>query len=347
MIKSLKLKNFRNFENKEFLFDDKKNFIVWKNGRWKTNLLEAISLLSGRSVLNINFESLVEKWKDFFHIEYNNEKDECFSLFYDLKTNKKKFSINGKAMSKKKFMESSEKSVIFSPIIMNMMYLSPNLRRDFLDEILISSYSEYESILKRYKEIVKNRNKVLKNIKKWESEKKEISFWDKKFVESSSIVYKFRFKLIDFLKNKGEDFIEYFDNKVEKVEIVYKTKVNRESVEESVRQYIEKNIDRDIILACTHIWPHVDNFDIILDWVPIIEFASRWETKSTIIWLKLLEMKFIEEHTRKKPKLLIDDLFSELDNNHKNILLSEIKSYQTFITGIEPLLQEGNYEIRV
>ena len=335
MLKSLKLKNFRNFEDREFFFDDKKNFIVWENGKWKTNILESISLLSWDSIIKINFENLVKKWENFFYIEYKNENDDLYSLFYDKEKNKKKYSINWKATTKKKFIENSEKSVNFSPIIMNMMYLSPNLRRDFLDDTLTSSYTQYEKVLKKYKEIVKNRNKLLKNIKEWKSNKEEIKFWNKKFIEISVIVYKFRFRFVNFLVERQEKLTEYFWEKIEKVEFKYKTKVSEENIAKDIENYIEKNKERDIILWRTHIWPHVDDFDIILDGKPISEFASRWETKSTIIWLKLFEIKFIEEENWKKPMLLIDDLFSELDNNHKNILLDEIKSYQTFITGIE------------
>jgi len=76
-------------------------------------------------------------------------------------------------------------------------------------------------------------------------------------------------------------------------------------------------------------------FDILVDNVSLKEFASRWEVKSVIIWLKLLEIKFIEKYRDKKPILLIDDLLSELDKKHKNLLLENIKWYQVFISSIK------------
>ena len=81
--------------------------------------------------------------------------------------------------------------------------------------------------------------------------------------------------------------------------------------------------------------PHIDDFEIQVDNIKLTNFASRWETKSVILWLKLLETSFIEKTTKKKPILLIDDLLSELDNNNKKILIDKIKYYQTFITSIE------------
>jgi DNA replication and repair protein RecF len=87
-------------------------------------------------------------------------------------------------------------------------------------------------------------------------------------------------------------------------------------------------------LQKTHIWPHIDDFEIKVDDINVVEYASRWEVKSIMIYLKFLEGTFIEEKTWKKPILLIDDLISELDESHKNLILKKIKSYQSFISSI-------------
>ena len=92
----------------------------------------------------------------------------------------------------------------------------------------------------------------------------------------------------------------------------------------------------------THIWPHIDDFDIIIDNISLTKFASRWETKSIIIWLKLLEVSFIEKLTWKKPILLIDDLLSEIDEIHKNLLLENIDWNQVVIASINKLSEENN-----
>ena len=321
---------------RSFFFGDKKNFIIWENGKWKTNVLESIILLSWwYSIINLNFENLVKENEDFFYIEYKNKIWILYSLFYDKQKNKRIYSLNWKSINKKKFIEQNQKNVSFSPITINMMYLSPSLRRDFLDTTLISSYTQYEQILKKYKQILKNRNKLLKSIMQWKSDRKNLNFWNKKFIEISNIVYEFRFKFVEFLERNQNDFIKYFWDKVQKIKLEHKTKVSKDNLEKDMEQYLEKNRERDIILWKTQIWPHIDDFDITLDGKSIISFASRWEAKSTIIWLKLLEIKFIEKETWKKPILLIDDLFSELDNKHKDMLLWEIKSYQTFFTAIE------------
>ncbi len=337
MIKELKLLNFRNFSELKLESLNKENFIIWENWKWKTNILEAISLLSNNSITWLSLDELVKKWEDYFFIEYKTNEWSKISFSYIKETKKKVFMYNNSKITKKKFNQITNKSVIFSPIIMNMMYLSPSLRREFLDTILKNSFDNYDKLLIDYKKIIKHRNKTLKSIYESKANKQDLVFWDEQFIIKANEIYKYRYKIINFLKETISTTLEYFSWKITNIELIYETKVTEKSVEKSIKKYLEKNIERDIILWKTPIWPHVDDFDIIIDWRSLSHFASRWETKSIIIWLKLLEWIFIEKMTNRKPILLIDDLLSELDENHKNMLIKKIEYYQTFITSINKL----------
>jgi len=338
MIKKIKLVNFRNFQSREFFFSEDKNYIIWENWKWKTNILEVLSLLTGNSITWISFENLVKSQETFFHIEMENELWNSMVIFFDKELNKKKYSINKKNTTKKKFREISLKSVIFSPIVMNMFYLWPSLRRDFLDNILLSSFTKYDKILKNYKNSLLNRNKVLKNIFRNKSEISEIKFWDKEFINNAVKVYEYRYKIIHFLKENSWNLINSFIWKIEKLDFEYISKVGNEnfnSLHKKIKNYLEENLQKDIILKTTSIWPHRDDFNLIIDDnINLIDFASRWETKTIILWLKKIEIKFIEQETKRKPILIVDDLLSELDHKHKNLFLDNITWYQTFITGI-------------
>lgn len=334
MIKELKLINFRNFKEKKINNFEMENFIIWENWKWKTNILEALSILWNNSITKLNLDDLVSLWEDYFFIEVINSEWEKFSFYYSKLDKKKNYLINNKKITKSRFSENSHSCVIFSPIMMNMMYLSPSLRRDFLDEALKSSYPEYEKLLQNYKKIVKSRNSTLKAIYNKKATKKDLEYWNNSFLDSASLIYEYRFKFLNFLEESIINTKEYFSWKINKIEFEYKTKIKKENIKESIKEYIEKNLERDIIIGRTHIWPHVDDFDIKTDWISLIHYASRWETKSVIIYLKLLEWIFIEKKTSKKPILIIDDLLSELDESHKNMLLSKINYYQTFISNI-------------
>ncbi len=335
MFTSLKLKNFRNFEDKEFFFVKNRNFIIWNNWVWKTNILEAISLIYQKNFLNQEISSLVKNDSKFWFIEITKIDWKKFAISFDKEKNTKKLLVNWKATTKKKFIELLEKIIIFQPMDMNMMYLSPSLRRDFLDDILWSTFEWYEKINKDYKNIVKNRNKLLKNIRDWKATKNELMFWDNNLVQKSIQIYTYRKKINLFFEGNIWVMRELLNFKVNDINYKYITKVDLDDVENSIKKYLSKNIDRDIIIWNTHIWPHIDDFDVLLDWYSLTNFASRWETKSVILWLKILETKFIEINTWKEIIFLIDDLFSELDEIHEKLLINELWNKQIVITTIK------------
>lgn len=314
---------------------NEKNFIIWNNWVWKTNTLEAISLIFQKNFLNKDVINLVNKDANFAFIEIEKDDWKKFSISFDREKNAKKLFINWKATTGKKFIEILEKIIVFQPMDMNMMYLSPSLRRDFIDDILWSSFETYSKINKEYKNIVKNRNKILKNIKDWKASKNEINFWDEVFLKKAVEIYKYREILNSFLSEKISILKELLNFKIKNIEYKYITKIDINDIENSIKTYLTKNLDRDIIIWTTNIWPHIDDFDILLDWNSLINFASRWETKSVILWLKILETKFIEKITWKEIIFLVDDLFSELDEIHEKLLLNELWSKQIIITSIK------------
>lgn len=334
MIQKLILKNFRNFASQEFLFVRLKNMITGENGHWKTNILEALSLFSGHSLSGLDLSTLVKQGQEYFYIELLTQSWDTLSLHYDLNTAKKTYQVNKKTSTKKKMLEVSYTTVHFSPIIMNMMYLWPTLRRDFLDTMLCHSFSEYSHLLKQYKLVLKNRNQFLKSIASGHSLKKDIEFWDTRFIELASSLYAYRFHVTQYLSDHIDMCQDFFWDSKKEIAFIYKSKVAKQSIAKDIQDYLSKNIDRDIILWKTNIGPHIDDFSLTVDTTPLTDFASRWEVKSTIIALKILEAKFIEYKTEKKPLLLIDDLLSELDHIHTNYLFDRIGEYQSAITSI-------------
>lgn len=341
MIKKIKLVWFRSFENISIDFEEKTNLIIWENWKWKTNILEAINLLCTNSETNISMQNIVNKNSESFFVQWifedEKQNENEISISYEKSSKKKKIILNKKATTKSKIGEYNDKSIYFSPLEMNLFYLWPSLRRDFLDNLISNTKIEYSKKLKAYENVIKNRNRVLKNIFEEKSKKEEIKFWDEKMISLSKEIYAYRIKAINYFRENIKEFSEYFFWKVSCVEFEYKSKTDLENIEYSIKKYLDENLDRDIILKKTQIWPHIDDFSIIIDWIELIDFASRWEIKSVILWLKLLELKYLEIETNKKPILLIDDFLSELDEKHKNILLDEIRAYQCIISSIKDI----------
>lgn len=334
MIHTLQLKNFRNFSEKTLSFDQNYTSIVWNNGVWKSNILEAISILHGNEIFWLEYDDLVKKWEDTFFVQMKDFSGNTLSISFSSEQKTKKIIINWKATTLAKLRDFSEKTITFHPLWMNLMYLSPSLRRDFLDGIIHSSFPLYQKVLKNYKDILKNRNALLKSICEKKAGRDMLPYWDNKFIESANQVYSYREKLTNFFNNNISILEKNFETLGKWVCFSYITKVDKQNVEVSIREYLEKNKERDIILWTTPIGPHVDDFDIIVNEKSISHYASRWEIKSSMIGLKMIEALFVEQNTWKKPIILIDDLLSEIDENHKSNILWYFDWYQTITTSI-------------
>ncbi len=350
MIKNLILKNFRNFSDSSFLFEKNFNFIIWENGLGKTNILEAISILTGNPISEIDFQNLVKFQEKSLFISWIFEKN-IASISYLKEENKKTYLLQTKKTTKKNLIENTSKSIIFSPWSMNIFYLWPKYRRKFLDDILQNNFWNYKKIYKNFKNILKKRNKILKAIKEEKAEKKDIIFWNKNFIEESIKIYKYRKNLINFYKKNINNLKKYFLNKEVKIKFEYISKINLENKElnndnfekiiyNELEKYLKKNLDLEILLTRTTIWPHLDDFDLKINDYKIIDFASRWEIKSSILGLKFIEIDYLIKNTWKKPIILIDDFLSEIDDKHKDLLLANIKDFQSIITSISELKNE-------
>jgi len=351
MLKRIKIINFRSIGNMDLYFDEKINNIIWKNWVWKTNIIESISFVFLNNFLNLKIDELLKISENniFLEAEFINENwiNSTITFSYDQNLNKKIITLNWKKTSKAIIKNNVLKVCNFYPIIMNLFYLWPKYRRDFLDEILNNTFNDYEKILSNYDKVLKSRNKLLKNIAENKSNRDDIKFWDQEFIKFASLIYKYKLDLVNFIESEIIKSKNIFLNKINKIEFIYKTKTDLKNIENSIKNYLEKNLERDIILWKTHIWPHIDDFDILIDKKEIINFASRWEIKSIILNLKLLEIEYVKKNTLKTPILLIDDFTSELDEEHSDLLLNNIDFLQTIITSIKPINKDNLNRINI
>lgn len=353
MLKSIKLYNFKNHTDIDFDFNQL-NLIVWPNWSWKTNLLEAIYLLSNtHSYLSFSHEKLLNNdWENYiitWWVETSLWANKELKITYDLNQDKLTFLFNKTKTTKPKFLDSSLLSAVFlSPQEMNIMYLGPAWRRDFFDEVCLLGDISFYKIKNDYSKILRNRNKVLKNIKEWISQKNELNYWNDVFIKTATIYYKHRKNFIDYIVANISSIEDLLKNKY-KLSFEYTSKVDFDNIEESISNYLEKNIERDIMLGHTYIWPHLDDFVFYIHkWdkkFKTQEFLSRGENKSILIWLKFLQVNYLVWSKNSQIILLLDDIFSELDDEHIALVLSFAKNFETFITAqnLPPfLLHEGN-----
>jgi DNA replication and repair protein RecF len=257
-------------------------------------------------------------------------------ITFDSKQSKISFFENDSKLTRPKYLETSKSvAVFFSPIEMNIIYLGPTLRRDFLDEVCSLYNPSFIKVRSDYQKILRNRNKLLKAINDWKATKQDLRFWDDNFIEKATLFYKYRLDFINFVKS-NLNIVENFLEGKYKLSFDYITKVEVDDIEGSIRKYLTKNIDRDIIVGHTYIWPHLDDFvfNALFNEKShnTQDCLSRWENKSILIWLKFLEIEYFKIRHHENIIILLDDIFSELDDEHMATVMDYCKNFTTFIT---------------
>lgn len=339
MLKHLKLENFRSHK----IFDlelEETNVLLGENGAGKSNILEALSLLSFcRSFREDDRRNLINYESEFARV--TGDELEIFLCRYPrlLMQAKKR----GVALRTSQFVGNLP-AVVFSAESSAIVTGPPSERRRFLDLMISQTDREYFSALMEFKKVKTQRNNLLINIRERKSREDELQFWDKEFIKLSIII-----------QNKREKAVQEIGNTLSEV---YLSISGDEDASLSIRYdksggEIEKSImnlrQRDIICGKTTVGPHRDDFVLALGQKNAANFASRGEIRSAVLSLKICELKYIEDNRKgiqlekkNKPILLLDDLFSELDDNRKKHVSELILNYQTLITSTEKELLPEN-----
>lgn len=232
----------------------------------------------------------------------------------------KKYLINGVSKRQIDFI-GALKSVLFKPEDLELITDNPSTRRDYLDLVLNLVDREYRRSLLAYHNGLRQRNRLLNFIKEGKASPQQLFFWDKFLIKNGDIITSRRQEYIDFLNNHLDIFA---DLKVE-------YDLSGISVER-----LEKYKDEEVAAGVTLVGPHRDDFTVYQKKDETLRnvhsFGSRGEQRLAVLSLKLCEMDFIEQKTGERPILLLDDIFSELDERHREMVLKVIPRQQTIVT---------------
>jgi len=337
---SLSLQNFRSYSKRTFSFYKNTTIIVGPNAQGKTNLLEALSLLStGESFRAQKIEEMLKIGEEVgrvkIEIAHDNEtkgkRDENTEDKEELEvviTNgtvlnehaqKRKFLVNGTA-KRKSDVVGRFPTVLFRPEDMDLVTGSPSFRRQFLNSVLVQADQEYRNSLDQYEKALKRRNALLDLLREGTTTRAAFTFWDMLMIRHG-----------EMLTKKREEFIEYLNRQTHfpmKFQIVYDP--SRIS-EERLHKYAIAEVE----VGYTLVGPHKDDFLITLangTEKDLAKYGSRGEQRMAILWLKLNELQFLEKSLEEKPLLLLDDVFSELDEKHRKMILDTFSNQQTILT---------------
>ena len=332
VIKSLKLKNYRNYDLLDLNFDPNTNILYGDNAQGKTNILEAL-YLSGttKSHRGTKDRDIIQFAYDESHIETIVEKRGiCFQIDMHLKKN----SPKGIAIDKIPIRKAGElfgivHFVFFSPEDLNIIKEGPSGRRRFIDLELSQLDKIYLSNLSNYNRIINQRNSLLKDLYGQKNLMDTLDIWDMQMAAYGTKVLEARKNFIKQVNEIISDIHFKLTGGKERISISYEASNGNMSLEEALKRYRE----RDMRMKSTTVGPHRDDICFTTDsGLDVRKFGSQGQQRTAALSLKMSEIELVKQVIKDTPVLLLDDVLSELDKHRQNYLLDSINNIQTIIT---------------
>ena len=330
-IRSIELKNFRNYENLEISFDEGTNILFGDNAQGKTNILEA-AYMSGTTKSH-------KGSRDREMIRFGEEEAHLKTVVvrggreYQIDMHLKKNRAKGIAIDKIPIKKASElfgilNIVFFSPEDLNIIKNGPAERRRFLDSELCQLDRIYLADLTNYNKILAQRNKLLKDMIYRPSLSDTLPVWDMQLIETGKKIIRRRKQFVDELREIVSDIHYRISGGKEELFLKYEPNIDDIFFEDELSRAKEK----DKKLCQTSVGPHRDDLLFSIGDVDIRKYGSQGQQRTSALSLKLSEIELVRKSISDTPVLLLDDVLSELDSSRQNYLLNNISDTQTIIT---------------
>jgi len=331
IIKSLKLKNFRNYDLLDLKFDSHTNIFYGDNAQGKTNILEAI-YMSGttKSHRGTKDRDMIQFEKEESHIEAVIEKK---GVPFQIDMHLKKNSPKGIAINRVPIRKASElfgiiHLVFFSPEDLNIIKNGPAERRRFMDLELSQLDKVYLSNLANYHRIVNQRNRLLKEIGYRNELLDTLDVWDIQLALYGEKVMERRKQFIEEVNEIISSIHSRLTGGREELKLTYEPGTGQYSMMDAMK----RNREKDLRMRSTQAGPHRDDVCFLAGDLDIRKFGSQGQQRTAALSLKLSEIELVKKMIRDTPVLLLDDVLSELDKHRQNYLLDSIHDIQTLMT---------------
>ena len=336
ILKTLRVQNFRTHSDFILEIGEKSTLISGANGSGKTSLLEAIYFaLQGTSFRSSDKEILRNDGSSWFRIDLKDSKDSLRTIIFNnaVQKSKKQFLVDG---NKKARLSANLRIpvVLFEPDDLQLLSGSPTRRRNFLDYFLSQIFPSFQLALARYNKALKQRNNLLKrdNVSK-----DELFPWNLMLAEYGAEIISKRQDFLDLLNSKIEEVYFEISGVKDEIKIDY---LGEKVSKNEILAILSENIERDKILGYTNFGPHKHDIQFIFNKKPAQNVASRGENRSLVLALKFIETDILADLTSKRPIVLLDDVFSELDDDRQKLLTKHFSKYQTIITSTNEIKVE-------
>jgi DNA replication and repair protein RecF len=343
-ISKLSLRNFRNHENLELSFSAGATTIIGRNGRGKTNIVEAVNYLATLGSHRVSQDApLIRNGFNSASVSANVEKHNRQAQV-ELVINypgTNKVSLNGSALTKSRDVLGLVTTVIFSPEDLELVKGEPSARRKYIDELSTLLAPKFSNTRSDYERVIKQRNTLLKSLGRRNpspQSRATLDVWDEQLISTGADIIFTRLENIRRIQPHVTEFGTTISGDTEPLQLSYLNNWlplddhDKDAIAEHFRtELINRNKD-EVDRGITLVGPHRDDLVIRLSDMPAKGYASHGQSWSIAIALRLAAFKALREHDD-DPILILDDVFAELDEKRRNRLVSVISDVeQTLIT---------------
>lgn len=340
------IEGFKNLSGISFAPDEKYNIIVGSNAQGKTNLLEAMWILSGcRSFRG-------SKEKDYICIDKSRMsakirvRDSVREQKITLEMNKgvnnpKLIHLNGVKQKGTRSLFDVFKCIAFIPDDTEIVKGAPEKRRSFIDMAASQLNPIFIVHINKHNAVMNQRNALLKEIMQGKSSAVELDIWDRQAAHEGTLISFMRNEYVKKINEICGRLYRIISGGNEELELEYKSNIFRpedfekECGEEAFNQYyrrIRETEESDIRTGSTHAGVNRDEILIKINGLSAKDFGSQGQIKSAALVMKLAQAEIFMKKSKEAPVVFLDDVMGELDENRQRFVFDIIKDMQVFLT---------------
>jgi DNA replication and repair protein RecF len=353
-LQELHLRYFRNYTRQRVNFKNQKTILLGNNAQGKSNLLEAVELLSTlTSYRGAKDRDLVQESQTT--AELNGQIKRRFGD-YELglslhQQGRRILTINGEKLRRHLDFLGTLNTVLFSSLDLDLVRGGPDYRRLWIDNLLLQLEPVYDYIIRQYYRVLRQRNALLKKLRTQNNHQfsdsnlgdnldvnLQLQLWDQKLAETGSRVTRRRARVLARLAPLAQAWHARISNQTEILKISYVPNINwlqdePAEVQQAIKEQIQQHRRAELNLGSTVVGPHRDEIEFTLNDTPARSYGSQGQQRTLVLALKLAELQLIEQVIGEPPLLLLDDVLAELDSQRQNHLMAALGDrFQTIIT---------------
>lgn len=330
MITDLRLQHFRSYTDDSFEFQPGVNIVVGPNASGKTNLLEAILVLASGSSYRVNDAELVQRDQPWARLDSHDTTDRTRTAKIVLDPRPvKTYEFGGKVIRRLSLRDKLP-VVLFEPNHLQLLSGSPEQRRSYLDDLLEQTQPGYGTLRREYKRILAQRNSLLKQPDVQAAG--QLFAWNIRLSEAAGRIVRARADVTEVLNATLSELYGDLSHTKTQVTLSYASRFTPETYESQLLRKLEADLAQDKARGFTGAGPHREDLLVEFDGHPAGLAASRGESRTAVLALKIMELDMLRMARDTAPLLLLDDVFSELDGARRRALTNYLMDYQTFIT---------------